>query len=218
MQKNLNIKTLIVGSLQTNCYLLSDNQTNKTIIIDPGDDAEYISNTLRDIKAIPCYILATHGHFDHILAVMELQLAYKIPFLIHKKDDFLLTRMQETARYFLGFDVINLPPTIDGNLKENDEINIGDTIIKVFETPGHTPGSICLYQQEDKILFSGDTIFAGGIGRTDFIYSSSKLMQNSISKILDYPKDTNLYPGHGNKTSIAQEFKHLINSSNAINL
>src|SRR3989344_2876188 len=142
---NIVIRQLVVGQLQANCYILADQKNGKAIIVDPGDDAEYIKNVLRDLDVTPTKIIATHGHFDHILAAWELQQVYKIPFLIHKNDAFLVKRMRETAKHFLKIDIPDLPPGVDGFLTEKEVILVGKTNVKIFETPGHTPGSVCFY-------------------------------------------------------------------------
>lgn len=177
----MNIETLVVGSMATNCYIAGD------IIVDPGDDAEYIMSQL---KVAPKMIVATHGHFDHIMAACAIQLAYNIPFYIHEEDIFLLKNMQSSARHFLGLKDID-PPPVPTPIKD----------IPFIHTPGHTPGSICL--KFGKTLIVGDTIFAGGgVGRTDFSYSEPLKLVESISRILSYPADTRLLPGHGEETTI----------------
>lgn len=177
----MTIETLVVGQMATNCYIVDG------IIIDPGDDAEYIMSHL---KTKPTMIVATHGHFDHIMAAYALQLAYNIPFYIHKKDMFLLPRMQSSARHFLGINDVDPPPT-PTEIQE----------IPFIHTPGHTPGSICLPVGD--VLFVGDTIFAGGVvGRTDFSYSDPKKLNTSIKKILSFPPKTHLFPGHGEATRL----------------
>lgn len=174
----MNIETLVVGQMATNCYIVDG------IIIDPGDDAEYI---MSHCKTKPTMIVATHGHFDHIMAAYALQLAYNIPFYIHKKDIFLLARMQSSAKHFLGLKDID-PPPYPSEMKD----------IMYIHTPGHTPGSICLYFPKNNILFSGDTIFAGGaVGRTDHEYSDKAALSRSIQTILSLPPETKLFPGHG---------------------
>jgi hydroxyacylglutathione hydrolase len=204
------VRKLVVGSLSTNCYLLIDSKSKKTIIIDPGDDADYIENIISENKWKPVLLIATHGHFDHLLAATELKLAYNIPFFIHQKDEFLLNQLQESARHFLGINT-DPPPKIDGNLKAGDTINIGSLKADIIHTPGHTPGSICLRLIKEKMLFCGDLIFAhGGIGRTDFSYSDHPLMVSSLKNILSLKPENLIYPGHGETTDIKSE-KTLLN-------
>lgn len=196
------IKTLEVGSLKSNCYLAIDEISRDCIIIDPGDDGDYIQRIISDLDANPISIIATHGHFDHVLACFELQIAYDIPFLIHKEDEFLLKRMQSSAKHFTGVDPGPLPK-VSKYLTPGDSLKIGNHKLKIISTPGHTPGSVCLYCKEAKVLFVGDLVFADGyVGRTDFKYSEKDELQKSVAKISKYPKDTTIYPGHGGATTI----------------
>ncbi len=166
--------------MATNCYIAGD------IIIDPGDDAEYIMSHVDN----PSMIVATHGHFDHIMAAYAIQLAYKIPFYIHEEDIFLLANMKSSAKHFLGLKHIDPPPKASP-IKD----------LPYIHTPGHTPGSICL--KFGDVLFVGDTIFANGaVGRTDFSYSTPLELSASIEKIHSYPKGTRILPGHGKEFSL----------------
>ncbi len=203
------IKKLVVGQLQTNCYLVFDRSTSKAIIIDPGDDVDYIFQTIADLNLKPIKIIATHGHFDHLLAVKELKLAYKIPFLMHKKDEVFLKRMRRSCKFFNNFDP-GPPPKVDKYLKEKDKLTIGHQSLDIIATPGHTPGSLSLYSNEANILFVGDLIFAGnGVGRTDSPYASQTDLKKSIKKILKLPKNTAVYSGHGQDFSLTK-FKNPI--------
>ncbi len=204
-QEELILHRLPVGQLETNCYIVGSRSSNKALILDPGDDSEYILNRLRDLNLIPIKVIATHGHFDHILAVWELVETLRIPFLMHPGDKFLTARMRETARYFLGREIVELPPKISQPLTEGNIIRLGNIRLEVIETPGHTPGSICLYIKSRKCMFTGDTIFAQGVGRIDFSYSSGTHLKESIAKILNFPDNFILYPGHGEATTIAKE-------------
>ena len=200
MLDKLDVTKLVLGQLQTNCYIVRDLISHEAIIIDPADDADYISQILQKLVLKPILIMATHGHFDHILVAGELQQIYKIPFLVHQKDQFLVGRMPETAQHFLGYKVECLPP------QTTDYLRLGKQAIKAIETPGHTPGSVSFYIREQPALFTGDTIFAGGgQGRTDFTYSSRLDLQKSIKKILGCPNQTVLYPGHGSDATVSKE-------------
>jgi len=197
----MEIETLVVGQLATNCYLVSCPKTREAIIIDPADAGDYIGEKILSLKLKPQLIVATHGHFDHVLAVMELKLAFDIPFFIHQKDESLLKRSQKTAKYFTGIEV-DPPAQIDKFIKEGDILNFGEEELKVIETPGHTPGGICLVGKE--VLFSGDTLFAhGGIGRTDLAGGSKEEILDSIkNKLFVLPGETSVYSGHGEVTTI----------------
>lgn len=192
----IKVKRLEVGQLKTNCYLATDVKSKKTLIIDPGDDADLIIQTISDERTKPTKIIATHGHFDHVMAAYELQLAYRIPFLINQRDEFLLNNMRSSAKYFLSVDP-GPPPKIDGYLKRS-HVSAGEHVFKVLETPGHTPGSVSLYDKEEKVLFSGDLIFEGGaVGRTDFKYSNHEDLENSIKKLSSLSDNTRVLAGHG---------------------
>lgn len=183
------METLVVGSMATNCYIAGG------MIIDPGDDAEYIVSHLT-VK--PTMIVATHGHFDHIMAAYALQLAYNIPFYIHEDDIFLLGRMQSSAKHFLGLKEID-PPPVPTKIKD----------LPFIHTPGHTPGSICVYFKKDNVLFSGDTVFANGaVGRTDHEYSDKAALEQSVKKILSLSPATRIFPGHGEETIVQKEIRY----------
>lgn len=198
----MKVISLQVGQLQTNCYLAWDENSFEAVIIDTGDDADFISRKIQDFNLKPRFILATHGHFDHVLAITELRLAYKIPFMMHQSDLFLLKRAGETAKYFtsIGVDPL-LPP--DKFLTPDIVINFGEESLKVIETPGHTPGGVSFYSPG--VLFSGDTLFYQGVGRTDFSYGSPSKLEKSVKKLLCLPGDTIVYPGHSSVTTIEEE-------------
>ncbi len=193
----MDIKTLSVGQMAANCYLISDSETNQTIIIDPGDEADFISNTILENKLEPTAIYLTHGHFDHCLACLELSLIYNIPIHLHPLDNFLYQSAHKSSEHWQKIKSLKLPPT----LPYPDDL-IFD--LKLIHTPGHTPGSICLYN--DKFIITGDTIFADGIGDTSHRYSNPIDLNKSISKILSLPENLIIYSGHGSPTTI-QEFK-----------
>lgn len=199
----MKVETLVLGPLATNCYLVWDEKTKEAVIIDPADEGTFIIQKILDLKLKPRLILATHGHFDHVLAATELKLAFRIPFWLHQADLFLLQRTQKTTKHFTGLQA-DLPPQVDKFLKEGDEITFGKEKLRVIETPGHTPGSISLYAP--RILFSGDTLFAGGVGRTDFSYASQEKIIASIKeKLFRLLDKTVVYPGHGVTTTINNE-------------
>lgn len=201
----IDIKTLTVGGMRVNCYLVIDRESEQVLIIDPGGDAYYIINVISGEDVTPTKIVATHGHFDHILSVTEIKLAYGIPFLMHKNDEFLLRRVKKSALYYAAISA-DPPSRVEEYLNEGDLIYIGKNKFKVLETFGHTPGSISLYSKKYRCIFVGDVIFArGSFGRYDFKYSDGKKLKKSIKKILSLPKDTIIYSGHGEKTTVGHE-------------
>jgi len=195
------IHTIVVGALQTNCYILQSN--HGAIIIDPGDEPERIVRFLNDIKVEPSQIIATHTHFDHVLGVDSIRAKLNVPFLIHRDDLSMLESMQNRVHQFMGFDVPP-PPKVDRYLKDGDLLNVGDETIRVLHTPGHSPGSISL--SGDGYVFTGDALFNQSIGRTDLPGGDLKTLVNSIRERLFKLDDaTTVYPGHGPETTIGDE-------------
>ncbi len=193
----MEIKKLIVGSLSTNCYLITDKNTKETIIIDPGDDADYIERIINDNNLIPQKLILTHGHYDHMLAAFELKNTYGIPLLTSKKDEFLLKTSPKSARHFSKIKNV-LIPKIDFDLDKIKKIVLGKNIFSVIEAPGHTPGGICLVLEKERIIFVGDLIFAdGSIGRCDFSYSDCRLLSKSLEIIKNKYSNWKIYCGHG---------------------
>lgn len=194
----LQAQTYILGELQTNCYLVWESETKNGVIIDPADEGEFLAEEVQAKGIKLNYILATHGHFDHILGALALKLIFDCPFGCSCKDEFLLKRQKETAKYFLGRE-IEVPnfSKIDIDLETAQNLKIGRETIEIIKTPGHTPGGVCFYSKENKILFSGDTLFYGSYGRIDFKYASEEEMKKSLKKLSELPKQTRVFPGHG---------------------
>ncbi|MBU1117661.1 MBL fold metallo-hydrolase [Patescibacteria group bacterium] len=199
----LKYEVLVLGELRTNCYLLWDDESRETAIIDAADDGVAISEIIESRGLIAKIILATHGHFDHNMGVLDLKLIYNIPFACSEKDMFLLKRQRETASHFLG-NIDEIAPNInkiDIDLDKKDKIKLGENTIKIMKSPGHTPGGVCFLA--NNFLFCGDTIFAEGLrGDTRHGYSSTTKIHESIAKILKLPNNTVILPGHGEETSV----------------
>jgi len=207
----MNIETLTLGALSTNCYLVYDTTSGEAIVIDPADEAVFIAEKLQRLNLKLKAIIATHGHFDHVLAAGELQLIYPdSPFYIHTKDMFLLKKMNSSASHWLKTKENRPFPQIINFLK-NQTHRISRYTLCVLQTPGHTPGSICLcakYKIQDtqyEAVFTGDTLFKGAVGRTDFSYSDPKKLVQSLHKLFTLPERTLVYPGHGEITTIGKE-------------
>jgi glyoxylase-like metal-dependent hydrolase (beta-lactamase superfamily II) len=188
----MEIQNISVGELQTNCYLVWNEDTRNCLIIDPGEDADFISEEILRLNLHPQAILLTHGHFDHCLACLELKLNFNLPIYLDPKDAFLYQNSSRSAEHFTSSKALKQPST----LPYPKEIKLDNVIFKVIPIPGHTPGSICLYSAPH--LFVGDTVFENGVGRTDFSYSSAGNLKKSLAKILSYPPETLIYPGHEN--------------------
>lgn len=202
----IKFEVLVLGQLDTNCYIVWDEETKKGIVIDPADDGVSISEEIQNKGIELVGIAMTHGHFDHSLAALDLKLIYNVPIYLDSKDKFLLDRQDETAKYFLKMD-IKTPNIvkIDKDLEEIEEIEIGNDKLKVIKTPGHTPGSVSLYCEKGGLLFSGDTLFKGLRGRTDFKYGSTKKIYESLHKLMELPEETEVLSGHGEPTTIGSE-------------
>ncbi|OLB69976.1 hypothetical protein AUI06_08005 [archaeon 13_2_20CM_2_52_21] len=195
------IHTIVVGTLQTNCYILQSDAT--AIIIDPGDEPERIVRFLNDIKVKPSKIVATHTHFDHVLGVDSIRTELNIPFLIHRDDLSMLESMQNRVRQFMGFEVPP-PPKVDGYLKDGELLKLGDETILVLHTPGHSPGSISL--SGDEYVLTGDALFNQSIGRTDLPGGDLNTLVHSIrERLFKLGDETVVYPGHGPETTIGDE-------------
>ena len=189
----------------TNCYVIKDEETNEAMVIDPGGDAEKISNMLDILEVKLKYIYLTHCHADHIGAVKQIQNKYGGKILIHRNGAENLENDDIVLASCIGEDKIILEA--DSRVDDEDILHVGNIEFKVLYTPGHTNCSTSLYCEKYKMLFSGDTIFRGAWGRTDLPTSSLEQIMDSITKkILVLPDDTIIYPGHG-KSSIIKEEK-----------
>jgi len=201
MVRMAEIHTLVVGQLQTNCYILRSG--SEAIVVDPGDESERILRFIRDLNATPTHIVATHTHFDHVLGVEGVRKATKAPFMIHSEDLRMLQSMQSRVRQFMGFEVPP-PPKVDGYLKDGDSLRMGDETIRILHTPGHSPGSISL--AGDGYVLTGDALFNQSIGRTDLPGGDLKTLVLSIrDRLFKLNDDTTVYPGHGPETTIGDE-------------
>jgi hydroxyacylglutathione hydrolase len=202
----LKYKALVLGELQTNCYLAWNDESKEAVVIDPADDGVTISEELEQSGLKLKGILLTHGHFDHSLGVIDLKLIYEVPIYMNMEDDFLIKRQKESGEYFLGRKLaIPKIKKIDKDLGKIKKIKLGDEIIEIIKCPGHSPGSVSLYNKENNLLFSGDTLFNACRGRTDFKYSSTEDIFKSLDKLTKLPENTLVLPGHGDETTVGVE-------------
>lgn len=193
-----------VGNLGTNCYLVYCEHTRETAIIDPGDHGDTILRKIQQEKLKPVCIINTHGHADHIGANAKVKEATGVPVYIHGADAGMLTSAAKNLSGFVGAG-FTCPPA-DRILSDGDVLSVGQITIEVLHTPGHTPGGICL--NTGGAVFSGDTLFAESIGRTDFPGGSySQLITSIKDKLMTLADDTKVFPGHGPETTIGWERK-----------
>jgi glyoxylase-like metal-dependent hydrolase (beta-lactamase superfamily II) len=200
----MQILRMEVGSLGTNCYIIWCEETKKAAVIDPGGDAAAILTKIRDEKLAVEYIINTHGHGDHIGAVSKVKQATNAAVLIHAADADMLISSAKNLSMYMGPGITCDPA--DRTVREGDVVSFGSVSLTVLETPGHTAGGICLLTEG--VVFSGDTLFAESIGRTDFPGGSYSQLINSIrQKLMVLPDDYTVYPGHGPSTTIGWERK-----------
>lgn len=201
-----------LGELQANCYILVEDKN--CILIDPADDGSFLLEELSRRNLHLSAMIATHGHFDHVMAVGEIQTAFQkeemqrapsLPVLyIHKKDSFLLKRLSQTAKYFLGYDPVIIQPKHITFLNNEKSLEIENFTFQIIHTPGHTPGGLSFYFPEEGAIFTGDTLFKESVGRIDLSYSNASDMNQSLQKLLSLPEETIVYPGHGDETSVLE--------------
>lgn len=203
----MKVYTLVVGVLSTNCYIVSDD-ANNAVIIDPGEEAGRIQNAVEELGVRIDKILITHGHMDHMRAAAALAAAYGCPIVIHKDElDYMrseeVKRSPYSARSFEEF----LKAAEGGCLITDDAIiHVGDLTFRAVEVPGHTSHSVCYYMEQEQAVFCGDTLFCGGVGRTDFYNGSSMdLICNIRSRLLVLPDAVRVLPGHGPQSTIGIE-------------
>jgi len=205
----MDITTLVLGPLEVNCYLVRDRQSGLAALIDPGAEAEVIIKHCEQTGATPIYLINTHAHGDHIGANAELKDRYpEATLCIGSKDASLLSGPGAgLLSAFLGSKVRSVEP--DRLLNEGDRIEVGDIVLEVLETPGHTPGSISLCARDaqgEAVVFCGDLLFAGSVGRTDLPGGDMTQLKRSIEqKIFAFPESTVIMPGHGPRTTVARE-------------
>jgi glyoxylase-like metal-dependent hydrolase (beta-lactamase superfamily II) len=198
----MNYQLVIVGPLETNCYLFFCPETKQCAIIDPGAEAEKIFEAISFLSLKPVIILNTHGHVDHTGANLDLKERYQIPIALHPGD---LPLLEEYLQLEFGLMLGARPaPNPDHLLTDGEKISVGRSVLQVIHSPGHSPGSVCFYT--DHLLFAGDTLFSGGVGRTDLPGGSWKDLAHSLkARVMTLPDETVVLPGHGPKTTIGEE-------------
>lgn len=195
------INELAVGQLEANCFIVSDEKTKEAIIIDPGDDDEEIMDVVKKDNLHVKYIVCTHAHFDHVGAVADIKERTNALICIHKDEVEVYKRAGDFAAFW-GFRIKPLPEP-DMLLNDGDIIVFGNLSLKVLHTPGHSPGGMCLYGED--VIFTGDTLFAGSVGRTDLPGGNINELKKSFLRLMSFPPETRVYAGHGCSSTIGAE-------------
>jgi glyoxylase-like metal-dependent hydrolase (beta-lactamase superfamily II) len=201
----MQVKTITVGPFETNCFLAWTNPA-EAFVIDPGADADVIAETIMAHRLTVAAILLTHGHVDHVSAVADVQDRFEAPVFLHPSDlPWAFSPSNQMPPYFP-------PPRAPSDLRPIPANGVFDAIPdviqpRVLHTPGHTPGCVCFHWPNAAVLFSGDTLFAGSVGRTDLPGGDARTLAQSLKQIAVLDAETSVYPGHGPRTSIAREKK-----------
>lgn len=199
----IKVETIVVGPIRTNCYLLINEETKETVIVDPGDNAQKIIQKVRENQGMVKAILLTHGHFDHILAAKQVSSEFAVKIYASESEIKLIEDMDMNCSVEFGSP---FTLQVSEGLKDGQILNLLGTNIEVIYTPGHTKGSVCYYIKEEKILLSGDTLFFESVGRTDLPTGSSmQIITSVLKRLYTLPDDVMVYPGHGCSTDIGYE-------------
>ncbi|MGQ9586448.1 MAG: MBL fold metallo-hydrolase [Anaerolineae bacterium] len=199
------IQTLTVGPLMANCYIVQEVSHGPALVIDPGGDAPAILRALEVAGAEVAGILCTHGHWDHVAAAPDLAKKTGAPIAIHEDEVSLFVSGGGAAWFGLPRSRFPQP---DRLLQEGDTATLGSLTFQVWHTPGHSPGSVCLYHEEEGVLFDGDVLFREGIGRSDLPGGSPTLLKESLRRLLSLPDATRVLSGHGPESTIGHERTH----------
>lgn len=202
----MRLKTFVVSEIETNCYIIIDENTLESIVIDPGDEAEKVINFIESENLKLNSIVLTHAHFDHTGGVKGIQNRFSCPLFMSEGEEPILENSKYNLSVMFGKDC---ELKADKIFKDGEEYNFGNLTFSVISTPGHTPGGACYYFKNEKVLFSGDTLFYASVGRTDLMLGNTEDLYKSIrTKLFKLNDDVCVYPGHGQKTSIGFEKKY----------
>jgi len=196
------IKKLVVGPLESNCYTISDENKKEVLVVDPGDEPDSILDLVNENNYDLKYILCTHGHFDHVGAIPELKKVTGAKIVIHRDEIEIYNSTRDQAAILWEY-VIEPLPEPDILASEGDKLEIGDLRFEILHTPGHSPGGICLYGEG--ILITGDTLFAGSVGRTDLYGGDIEKLKSSFKRLMSLPDSVKVLPGHGPESTIGKE-------------
>ena len=202
----MKIEKFVTGIISTNCYLVINEETKQTVVIDPAACPSYLMGHMKSEGLQVEAILLTHGHFDHIMGIDDLRREFPVPVYVHEGDreTLLDPALNLSSSYTNGY-------TFDGAdyIRDGQRLELAGFSFQVIHTPGHTPGGVCYYLESEGVLFSGDTLFRNSVGRTDFPNSSmSDLIRSLREKVMKLPDDVKVYPGHMGETTIGHERKY----------
>ena len=195
------VKRLVVGPLQENTYIIGDDVTKQAMVVDPGDEPDRIFEEIKANGLEISAIVFTHAHFDHIGAAGDLKKETGAKILMHKNDEETYALAKDQAAFW-GFELDDIPRP-DEFIDEGDEVKVGNLSFTVMHTPGHSRGSVCLLGEG--IVLTGDTIFQGSVGRTDFPGGSMEELKQSFKKLIELPEDIRILSGHGPETTVGRE-------------
>lgn len=203
--QNLIVVTNVLGALGTNCYTVVNTNTREAVIIDPAANADFLIGMISNQNYKLVKILLTHGHFDHVEGLKGLKEKYPdVPVVIGKNDEDILRTPAANLSLMFGDEPISIKA--DVLVSDNEELSLLGTTVKCIEVPGHTKGGMCYYFEENKMIFDGDTLFCGSIGRSDFPTGDGEALLKGISdRIFSLPDETVVYPGHNMRTTVGRE-------------
>jgi hydroxyacylglutathione hydrolase len=200
---NFRIKTMVLGMVSTNCYLVYNDDTKEGVVVDPADNGAYILNKCSELGVTPVAVLLTHGHFDHATGAADLAKEFSIPVYAYETEKETLENEEMNLCHMTGEHHVF---HADIYLKDEQELDLAGFHIRVLHTPGHTPGGCCYYFPYENVVFSGDTLFCTSVGRTDFPGGSmSDIIRSIKEKLMTLPDRTTVYPGHNDVTTIENE-------------
>jgi hydroxyacylglutathione hydrolase len=201
------LEMLTVGPFQENCYVMGDEESGEGAIVDPGDEATRISLAVEQTHLEISQILITHAHIDHVGAVAALVDEYSCPVLMHAEAEPMLEQLPTQALMMgLRFGKV---PAVDHRIEDEEVVEVGGLKLASLYTPGHAPGHLAFYVESEGVVFAGDALFAGSVGRTDLFGGNMEVLLRSINeRLLMLPDETKVYPGHGPATTVADERMH----------
>jgi len=199
----MHIETIVVGPYEVNCYIVSAKDGAEAVVIDPGAEADAITQALCVARLTPVAYLLTHGHADHIGGLEQMLAAFPAPVCLHADEKSWAFNKRNALPPF--YFPPSTPPADLRTVGDGEELHYAGLTVRVIATPGHTPGGVCYFMEKEQTLFSGDTLFQGTVGRTDLPGGDGRVLTQSLKKLAVLPPATRVYPGHGPDSTIADE-------------